>query len=65
MFLHAIPYISLDVVIKGRMKTLSRYTITVLVALAAFLPVFRGAFPQKPVWAQVCRGLIDRCYGDR
>jgi hypothetical protein len=40
------------------MKTLSRYTITLLVAVAAFLPVFRGAFPQMPVWTQVGLGLI-------
>ncbi len=40
------------------MKTLPRYTITLLVAVAAFLPVLRGAFPQMPVWAQVVLGLV-------
>lgn len=42
---------------KARMKTLPRYTITVLVAVAAFLPVFWGAFPQMPLWARVSIGL--------
>ncbi|MBA2534554.1 MAG: hypothetical protein H0V21_06050 [Rubrobacter sp.] len=40
------------------MKTLPRYTITLLVALAAFLPVLWGAFPQMPLWVRIGIGLL-------
>lgn len=40
------------------MKTLPRYAITLLVAVAAFIPMLRGAYPQMPVWIQVCLGLV-------
>lgn len=40
------------------MSTLQRYKITLLVAVAAFLPVFWGAFPEMPVWLRVCIGLF-------
>lgn len=43
---------------RGRIKTLPRYTITLLVALAAFLPVLWGAFPQMPLWARIGIGLL-------
>ena len=40
------------------MSTLQKYKITLLVAVAAFLPVFWGAFPQMPVWLRVAIGLF-------
>ncbi len=40
------------------MKTLPRYAITLLVAVAAFLPILWGAFPQMPVWLRIGIGLI-------
>jgi hypothetical protein len=40
---------------RGRMKSLPRYTITLLVALAAFLPVLWGAFPEMPLWVRIAR----------
>jgi len=40
------------------MKTLPRYTITLLVAAVAFLPVLWRVFPQMPVWVQVGLGLL-------
>ncbi len=40
------------------MKTLPRYTITLLVALAAFLPFLWGAFPEMSLWARVGIGLL-------
>ena len=40
------------------MKTLPRYAITLLVAVAAFLPILWGAFPQMPLWLRIGIGLI-------
>ena len=40
------------------MKTLSRYAITLLVALAAFLPILWGAFPGMPLWLRIGIGLV-------
>ena len=40
------------------MKTLPRYAITLLVAVAAFLPILWGAFPQMPVWLRIGIGLL-------
>ncbi|MGF1472950.1 MAG: hypothetical protein ACFB50_14575 [Rubrobacteraceae bacterium] len=40
------------------MKTLPRYTITLLVAVAAFLPVLWRLFPQMPILVQVGLALL-------
>ena len=40
------------------MKTLPRYTITLLVAVAAFLPILWGAFPGMPLWLRIGIGFV-------
>lgn len=40
------------------MKTIRRYTITLLVACLAFLPIVYRIFPKMPLWLQVVVGLL-------